>query len=95
MTTISTTSSKTLRTKDDIHDKKVVLMVRNPADTAVSQYYQWKFRMTARKKRINNYPLDRQRFVHRLRAVAGERTSEDHRLHERLGARAQPTSVTC
>lgn len=46
------------RTKQKYYDKKVVLMVRNPADTAVSQYYQWKYRMTERKKRINNYPLD-------------------------------------
>lgn len=37
--------------------KKVVLMVRDPADVAVSQYFQWKFRMTERKKRINNYPV--------------------------------------
>ncbi len=38
------------------YDKKLVLMVRDPADVAVSQYYQWKFRMTDRKKKINNYP---------------------------------------
>jgi hypothetical protein len=44
--------------KSAYYDKKVVLMVRDPADTAVSQYYQWKHRMTARKKRINNYPQD-------------------------------------
>jgi hypothetical protein len=37
-------------------DKKVILMVRDPADVAVSQYFQWKFRMTNRKKKINNYP---------------------------------------
>jgi hypothetical protein len=36
--------------------KKVVLMIRDPADVAVSQYFQWKFRMTSRKKSINNYP---------------------------------------
>ena len=33
-------------------------MVRDPADVAVSQYFQWKFRMTNRKKKINNYPED-------------------------------------
>lgn len=38
------------------HAKKIILLVRDPADVAVSQYYQWKFRMTARKKRINDYP---------------------------------------
>jgi hypothetical protein len=44
--------------KAGYYDKKVVLMVRNPADVAVSQYHQWKHRMTARKKMINNYPKD-------------------------------------
>ena len=38
-------------------DKKVILMVRDPADVAVSQYHQWKFRMPSRKKKMNNYPL--------------------------------------
>jgi hypothetical protein len=37
---------------------KIVLLVRHPADTAVSQYHQWKHRMRARKKFINNYPVD-------------------------------------
>jgi Sulfotransferase domain len=41
-------------------NKKVILMVRDPADVAVSQYFQWKFRMTNRKKKINNYPEDGQ-----------------------------------
>jgi len=38
------------------YDKRLVLMMRDPADVAVSQYFQWKFRMTDRKKKINNYP---------------------------------------
>ena len=38
-------------------EKKVMLMVRDPADVAVSQYHQWKFRMPSRKKKMNNYPL--------------------------------------
>lgn len=46
------------QTKEDYYQKKVVLMVRDPADVAVSQYFQWKFRMTERKKIINKYPLD-------------------------------------
>lgn len=37
-------------------DKKIVLMVRHPADVAVSQYHQWKFRMPSRKKKMNEYP---------------------------------------
>lgn len=40
----------------DFRDKKVVLLVRGPQDTAVSQYFQWKFRMRARKKDLNDYP---------------------------------------
>lgn len=35
---------------------KVVLLVRHPADTAVSQFFQWKHRMRDRKKFINDYP---------------------------------------
>lgn len=42
--------------KADYYGKKVVLMVRNPADVAVSQYFQWKFRMRPRKKTLNDYP---------------------------------------
>jgi hypothetical protein len=47
------------------HDRKaeiyqdipVVLLVRDPRDTAVSQFFQWKHRMVPRKKVINGYPL--------------------------------------
>jgi hypothetical protein len=42
--------------KSDYYDKKIVLMVRNPADVAVSQYFQWKYRMRPGKKLINDYP---------------------------------------
>lgn len=46
------------------HDRKfdlygharVILMVRDPRDTAVSQFFQWKHRMIQRKKVINGYP---------------------------------------
>lgn len=44
------------QSKAPYYNKKVVLLVRDPADVAVSQFYQWKFRMTERKKRINDYP---------------------------------------
>jgi len=44
------------QTKEDYYDKKVVLLVRDPRDVAVSQYFQWKFRMRARKKNLNQYP---------------------------------------
>jgi hypothetical protein len=35
---------------------RVILLVRDPRDTAVSQYFQWKHRMVGRKKVINGYP---------------------------------------
>jgi hypothetical protein len=36
--------------------KKVVLLVRDPRDVAVSQYFQWKYRMLPGKKELNFYP---------------------------------------
>lgn len=42
--------------KADFYDKKVVLLVRDPRDVAVSQFFQWKHRMLPWKKTINNYP---------------------------------------
>jgi hypothetical protein len=42
--------------KRDFYDKRVVLLVRSPQDTAVSQYFQWKFRMRRRKMSLNQYP---------------------------------------
>ncbi len=43
-------------TKTDYAGKKVVLLVRDPRDTGVSQYFQWKFRMRDAKKVLNDYP---------------------------------------
>jgi hypothetical protein len=42
--------------KQDYYPKKVVLLARNPLDTTVSQYFQWKFRMRKGKKALNEYP---------------------------------------
>lgn len=47
------------------HDRKfelygksrVILLVRDPRDTAVSQFFQWRSRIVPRKKVINSYPL--------------------------------------
>ena len=36
--------------------KKVVMLVRDPRDVAVSQYFQWKYRMRPHKALLNNYP---------------------------------------
>jgi len=35
---------------------RIVLLVRDPRDVAVSQFFQWKFRMRPAKKFINDYP---------------------------------------
>jgi len=44
--------------KSDYYGKKIILLVRHPADVAVSQYFQWRYRMKPLKKAINDYPLD-------------------------------------
>ena len=44
--------------KKDYYRKKVVLLVRDPRDVVVSQYFQWKHRMRPWKKRLNRYPAD-------------------------------------
>jgi hypothetical protein len=41
----------------DFRGKRVVLLVRDPLDVAVSQFFQWRFRMRPRKKFINDYPI--------------------------------------
>lgn len=43
-------------TKIDFRGKKIVLLVRDPRDVAVSQYFQWNFRMRPNKKVLNDYP---------------------------------------
>jgi Sulfotransferase domain len=43
-------------TKQVFYGKKVMLLVRRPQDVAVSQYFQWKYRMPSRKKDLNQYP---------------------------------------
>lgn len=42
--------------KASFYAKKVVLLVRNPKDIAVSQYFQWQHRMRPAKKKLNGYP---------------------------------------
>lgn len=42
--------------KEDYRGRPVVLQVRHPADTAVSQYHQWSHRMRPHKKLLNDYP---------------------------------------
>jgi hypothetical protein len=45
-----------LDSKRDFYDKKVVLLVRRPQDVAVSQFFQWKYRMRPQKMEMNRYP---------------------------------------
>ena len=40
----------------DFYDKKVVMLVRDPRDVAVSQFFQWQNRMKPHKKTLNLYP---------------------------------------
>ena len=42
--------------KVDFYNKRVILLARDPRDVAVSQYFQWKFRMKPGKKTLNKYP---------------------------------------
>ena len=42
--------------KVDFYDHKVVLLARDPRDVAVSQYFQWQYRMKPNKKILNKYP---------------------------------------
>ena len=50
--------TKNADSKVDYAKSKVVLLVRHPADVAVSQHFQWKFRMRDSKKALNNYPTE-------------------------------------
>ncbi len=44
--------------KSDFYDRRVVLLARDPRDVAVSQFFQWKFRMRPAKKTLNDYPTE-------------------------------------
>jgi hypothetical protein len=45
-----------LDSKQDFYDKKIILLVRRPQDVAVSQFFQWKYRMRPSKMAMNRYP---------------------------------------
>ncbi len=42
--------------KRDFYDKKVILMVRQPQDVVVSEYFNWKYRMKPGKMYLNDFP---------------------------------------
>jgi alcohol sulfotransferase len=44
------------QTKQPFYGKRVILLARDPRDVAVSQFFQWKFRVKPSKVAINNYP---------------------------------------
>jgi len=44
------------QSKAPFYHKRVVLLARDPRDVAVSQFFQWKFRLKSSKVAINNYP---------------------------------------
>ena len=50
--------TKNWHSKAHFQGKRIVLLVRDPRDVAVSQYCQWKFRMRPAKKLLNGYPPD-------------------------------------
>jgi hypothetical protein len=43
-------------TKEEFYEKKIIFLARDPRDVAVSQYFQWKYRMRPVKKILNDYP---------------------------------------
>ena len=45
-------------TKADFYDKHVLLLMRDPRDVAVSQFFQWRYRMRPGKKALNDYLPD-------------------------------------
>lgn len=42
--------------KTAFYEKPTLLLVRHPGDVAVSQYFQWRYRMLPHKMAINEYP---------------------------------------
>jgi hypothetical protein len=45
-----------LDSKIDYADKNLIWLIRRPQDVAVSQFFQWKYRMRPRKVALNYYP---------------------------------------
>jgi hypothetical protein len=45
--------------KRDYYNKRVVLLIRDPRDVAVSNYSQWKHTVNPYKKRLHKLPADR------------------------------------
>lgn len=58
-------------TKSYLYDKPVLLLIRHPADVTVSQFFQWKHRMSQRKIELNHLP-DRARDISIFEFVADQ-----------------------
>ena len=43
-------------TKEDFYASRILFLARDPREVAVSQYFQWRYRMRPWKKFINDYP---------------------------------------
>lgn len=53
---VLTDYTKSGETKTYLYDKRVLLLIRHPADVTVSQFFQWKHRMSQRKIELNHLP---------------------------------------
>ncbi len=75
--------------KKDFYNKNTVLLVRNPIDVAVSQFFQWKYRMRPEKKAMNKYP-EHEADISVYDFVKDENQGLSHIVdfHQQLGARA-------
>lgn len=60
--------------KSAFYNKATVLLARHPADVAVSQFFQWRYRMQPHKKVLNEYP-----------AHGAEVSIFDFVMHEKAG----------
>lgn len=86
-------------TKNTFYNKKVILLVRDPRDVAVSQFFQWKYRMKPRKKIINEYPahnsdisiydfvVNHQAGLHRVIEFFNGWAAEQNQMHDLLVVR--------
>lgn len=58
-------------TKAYLYDKPVLLLIRHPVDVTVSQFFQWKHRMSQRKIELNHLP-DRAKEISILEFVVNQ-----------------------
>ena len=73
--------------KREFYGKKIVMLVRDPRDIAVSQYFQWKYRMRRHQEDAERLSGARRRRLDlRLRDEPGRRPAGDHRLSRDVGA---------